>query len=118
MIRMAVLRKRVRPKSKLEPRERRRFRRFAIKVPVSYTIMKLPPPATMVRLLDSMRRGTVRDISQAGAGFVCSQILLPGTTVRLNGPSTPLVKIKGRLAKVIWVKELRPGRFKVGLKFL
>jgi len=99
-------------------RERRRFKRCPLKGSVGYRILRLPPPGCMVELLDSMRRGRGRDIGRGGACFHAKQLLLPGTVIRLELPRSPLGHPLHRRAKVAWIREVRPGNFRVGVKFL
>lgn len=98
-------------------KERRRFNRFTLKADVSFRILKLPSPGRMLNLLNAMRKGKTRDISGGGICFHTSCLLLPGTIIRLNIPSSPIGKAASRRARVVWTREVRPGDFRVGVRF-
>jgi len=97
--------------------ERRWFKRYPLKAALSFRIVSLPSPARMIKMIDAARKGKMRDISVGGVCFHSSHLLLPGTVIRLVLPRSPVGKANSRKARVIWVREVRPGDFRVGVRF-
>ena len=97
--------------------ERRWFKRYPLKAAVSFRIVSLPSPARMIKMIDAARRGKMRDISVGGVCFHSNHLLLPGTVIRFALPKSPAGKAANRRARVMWVREVRPGDFRVGVRF-
>jgi len=97
-------------------KERRRFKRYPLKAAVSFRIMSFPSPGRMLKLIDAARRGKVRDVSSGGLCFHSSHLLLPGTIISLEVPKSPAGKATKKRARVIWVREMRPGDFRIGVR--
>jgi hypothetical protein len=97
-------------------RERRRFKRYPLKASVSFRIISFPSPGRMLKLVDAQRQGKVRDISSGGVCFHSNHLLLPGTILSLEVPKSPVGKAAKKRAKVVWVREMRPGDFRIGVK--
>ena len=97
--------------------ERRRYKRYPLKAAVSFRILSFPSPGRMLRLIDAARRGKMHDISGGGTCFHSPHLLLPGTVIRLELPRSPVGKPSSKRAKVLWVREVRPGDFRIGVKF-
>jgi len=97
--------------------ERRWYKRYPLKAAVSFRILTLPSPARMIKMVDAARRGKMRDISVGGVCFHSTHLLLPGTAIRLDLPKSPAGKAASKRANVLWVREMRPGDFRVGVRF-
>lgn len=98
--------------------DRRRHQRFALHVGLGYKVRQLPPPKKMVALLDTLRSGRARNISQSGMCLTSSQLLLPGTVLDVTVPTSPATRGGRCRARVIWIREDAPNRYQIGLRFL
>ena len=99
-------------------RDRRRYKRYPLSAAVSFRILRLPAPIRMINMLDSLRRGRTHDISAGGVCFHSTHLLLPGTIIRLMLPRSRAGKSSSRRARVVWMREVRSGDFRVGVKFI
>lgn len=59
---------------------------------------------------------TTRDISLGGMKLVCAAPVKPGYIVKLIIQLDKVNKV-GVIATVVWVSEMRPGQYMIGLKF-
>lgn len=99
-------------------RDRREYPRLTLSGSVSFRIRRLPPASRMIRFLDSMRRGSARDISRGGVCVVTRQLLPPDTVLELYMPDSTVRGTRHVAAKVVWLYEFTEGRYRVGLKFI
>lgn len=109
-------RKKKRKGSKLS-RERRQHPRLTLSASVAYRVVKFPSPVKMIKFLDSMRRASARNISRGGVCIISRQLLPPGTTLELSLPRTNLHDARHVRAGVVWVHEIKEGKYRIGLKF-
>ncbi len=99
-------------------RDRRRHPRIALSVGLGYKVKRLPPPARMVSLLNTLRSGQTENVSVGGLSLTTSQLLLPGTILEVSVPKSPATKGGRRRARVVWVREVSPGQYQAGIRFV
>lgn len=99
-------------------KERREHPRLTLSASVLYRVDKFPSPTKMIRFLDSMRRAAGLDISNGGVCLISRQLLLPETILSLHLPRNSLRKSQHVKAQVVWIHEIKEGKFRVGLRFL
>ncbi len=110
--------KRARRSAEPKGRERRRDPRFALSVGLGYRVRRLPPPGRMVSLLNTIRKGQTENVSVGGLSLTTSQLLLPGTILEVAVPNSPATKGGRRRARVVWVREVSPGSYQAGIRFV
>ena len=98
-------------------KERRHDPRFALSVGLGYKVRRLPPPARMVSLLNTVRGGKAENVSRSGMSLTSSGLLLPGTILEVRVPRSPATKGGLRRARVVWVREVTPNHYQVGIRF-
>lgn len=98
-------------------RERREHPRLTLSASVAYRVVKFPSPIKMIKFLDSMRRASARNISRGGVCIISRQLLPPGTTLELSLPRTNLHDARHVQAGVVWIHEIKEGKYRIGLKF-
>jgi len=103
--------------NKKTDKERRKHPRYSLNASVNYKVRSLPPPRKMIQLLDTMRQAKGKDVSKGGMRFTSSQLLLPGTVIELAAPPTKHTKSRKVKARVVWVREVAPDKYQVGVKF-
>jgi len=99
-------------------KERRRDPRFALSVGLGYKVRRLPSPAKMVSLLNTIRGGKTENVSKSGMSITSSHLLLPGTILEIRVPKSPATKGGLRKARVVWVREVAPNHYQVGIRFV
>ena len=104
-------------KAKKPSKERRHHPRLTLSASVAYRVVKFPSPTKMIHFLDSMRRASARDISRGGVCIISRQLLPPGTILELSLPRTNLHDARHVRAGVVWVHEIKEGKYRIGLKF-
>ena len=98
-------------------RDRRKHPRYILSSSVSYKIRHLPSPKRMIRLLDTMRRAKGKDVSAGGLSFISEQLLLPGTVIELTVPPSKAARTGKLMGRVVWVREISPEKYRIGVKF-
>jgi hypothetical protein len=114
---MTPMKKRARSAS-ARGRERRRYPRFSVSAGFGYRVRRLPPPTRMVSLLKTLRSGQTENVSAGGLSLTTSQLLLPGTLLEVDVPKSPATKAGRRRARVVWVREVSPGSYQAGIRFV
>lgn len=97
--------------------ERRRHQRVSFHGSLAYRVVRLPSPGRMIRLLDRMRPGKLKNISRGGVRIESSHLLLPGTRLEFRTPAGPFGPARAMRATVVWVREPAAGRYEMGVRF-
>jgi hypothetical protein len=98
-------------------KDRRKHARYSLDASVHYKVRSLPSPRKMIQLLDTMRRAKGKDVSKEGMRFTSTQLLLPGTVIELAAPPSEHLKSRKLKARVVWIREVAPDKYQVGVKF-
>jgi len=98
-------------------KDRRQHSRYSFETTIEYKVCHLPPPRKMVRLLDTLRRAKGKDISKGGLSFTSPQLLLPGTVIEMKVPPSKAARTGRLRARVVWISEVSPEKYRVGVKF-